>query len=187
MRKPNSLTSCFVATTALLCGLVSTSPARAETARCQASKVVRAVEDLMRADGQIAHFEMRVVRPQTTRTLRMRFYFQNGSDGGEDRALARAEAPAAERGVSSLRLGNKMWSFVPSTGRVQQVPESMMLGSWMGSDWSNDDLVRESSLLEDYRVRSCKLTDLHTKSSSLRGRNPTSPGRSSSLWSDGVV
>jgi len=129
------------------------SPAAAEPA-CNASKVIRRYEDLMRGDGQIALFEMRVVRPRSTRTMRMRFWFQN--DGNNDRSLARVEAPATERGVSSLRLGNKMWSFVPSTGRVQQIPESMMMGSWMGSDWTNDDLVRESSLLDDYRVTSCK-------------------------------
>jgi hypothetical protein len=89
----------------------------------------------------------------------MRMWFQNGGRNGQDRAVARVEAPAAERGVASLRLGTKMWNFVPSTGRVQQVPESMMLGSWMGSDWTNDDLVRESSYVDDYRVRGCKLVE----------------------------
>ena len=133
-------------------------PAAAEPA-CPATKVIRAVEDLLRADGQVAQFEMRVVRPRTTRTLRMRMWFQNGQGNSEDRALARVEAPGSERGVASLRLGAKMWSFVPSTGRVQQVPESMMLGSWMSSDWTNDDMVRESSYTDDYSVRSCKVVD----------------------------
>lgn len=135
------------------------SPALAEQSRCQSSKIIRAVDELFRADGQVAQMEMRVIRPQSTRTLRMRFWFENGGSGGEDRSLARVEAPAAERGVASLRLGNKMWSFVPSTGRVQQVPESMMLSSWMGSDWTNDDLVRESSLLDDYRSVGCKVVN----------------------------
>jgi hypothetical protein len=144
---------------ALLVVAAWTSPAHAEAGRCNANQVVREYEDLMRGDGQVALFEMRVVRPQSTRTLRMRFWFQNGRNGSQDRALARVEAPGAERGVASLRLGNKMWSFVPSTGRVQQVPESMMLGSWMGSDWTNDDLVRETSLLDDYRVTSCRVVD----------------------------
>jgi hypothetical protein len=129
-------------------------PAAAEQLpECSATKAINQYDEMMRGDGQIALLEMRVVRPQTTRTLRMRFWFQNGrARGGEDRSLARVEAPAAERGVASLMLGSKMWSFVPSTGRVQQVPESMMLGSWMGSDWTNDDVVRETSLLDDYRV-----------------------------------
>lgn len=132
--------------------LAGPSAAEAEEA-CSATKAIRQYDEMMRGDGQVALLEMRVVRPQTTRTLRMRFWFQNGrARGGEDRSLARVEAPAAERGVASLMLGNKMWSFVPSTGRVQQVPESMMLGSWMGSDWTNDDVVRETSLLDDYRV-----------------------------------
>lgn len=143
----------------LLAACLAPTTARAEAARCSADEVVRAVDDLMRADGQVALLEMRVVRPETTRTLRMRFWFQTGSGRGGERSLARVEAPAAERGVASLRLGNKMWSFVPSTGRVQQVPESMMLGSWMGSDWTNDDLVRESSLREDYRSTGCTIVE----------------------------
>jgi hypothetical protein len=133
-------------------------PAAAEEA-CSATKAIQQYDEMMRGNGQVALLEMRVVRPQTTRTLRMRFWFQTGRAGGDDRALARVEAPAAERGVASLRLGTKMWSFVPSTGRVQQVPESMMLGSWMGSDWTNDDVVRETSLLDDYRVTSSTSID----------------------------
>jgi outer membrane lipoprotein-sorting protein len=134
------------------------APAGAEES-CTGSEVVEALEQIFRSDGQVAQMEMRVVRPRTTRTMRMRFWFVKGGRGAEDRALARVEAPAAERGVASLRLGNKMWSFVPSTGRVQQVPESMMLGSWMGSDVTNDDMVRESSWQDDYQVNSCKIID----------------------------
>ena len=135
------------------------TPAAAEAQRCSGREVVQALEELFRSNGQIAQMEMRVVRPRTTRTMRMRFWFVRGEGSTEDRALARVEAPAAERGVASLRLGNKMWSFVPSTGRVQQVPESMMLGSWMGSDWTNDDMVRESSWQDDFRIQSCKIIE----------------------------
>ncbi len=134
------------------------APAEAEQ-RCSGRELVQSLEDLFRADGQVAQLEMRVIRPRSTRTLRMRFWFDRGDDAEDDRALARVMAPASERGVASLRLGTKMWSFVPSTGRVQQVPESMMLGSWMGSDWTNDDMVRESSWQEDYQIRSCKVIE----------------------------
>lgn len=143
----------------VLSSVLLAAPVSAESAKCVSSQAIRRYEELMRGDGQVALFEMRVVRPQSTRTLRMRFWMRNGRNGGEDRALARVEAPAAERGVASLRLGNKMWSFVPSTGRVQQVPESMMMGSWMGSDWTNDDIARESSLLDDYRITGSKALD----------------------------
>ncbi len=155
IRRGRSRSLIVIAGLALASSLLFAAPAAAQ---CSATKAIRHYEELMRGDGQIALFEMRVVRPQSTRTLRLRFWFQN-SKNGEDRSLARVEAPATERGVSSLRLGNKMWSFVPSSGRVQQVPESMMMGSWMGSDWTNDDLVRESSLLDDYRVTSTKAID----------------------------
>ncbi len=144
----------------MLAALACTPRAQAEPARCSHMQVIKSVDNLLRANGQVALFEMRVVRPRTTRTLRMRFWFKRGRRSHEDRALARVDAPSNERGVASLRLGNKMWSFVPNTGRVQQVPESMMLGSWMGSDWTNDDLVKDTSLLEDYRATSCQYVDL---------------------------
>jgi hypothetical protein len=149
----------LAAAAALLATLGQGGPASAEGAGCSATKIIRSMDDLFRADGQVGLMEMRVVRPETTRTLRMRFWFQLEAEGREDRSLVRVEAPAAERGVASLRVGNTMWSFVPSTGRVQQVPESMMLGSWMGSDWTNDDMVRESSLLDDYRASGCRIVD----------------------------
>ena len=52
--------------------------------------------------------------------------------------------------VSTLRIAGEMWNYLPKTSKVIKVPPSMMMGSWMGSDFTNDDLVKEFSLLEDY-------------------------------------
>jgi hypothetical protein len=160
MRKRVPLLAGRAALGVAVAALIFPMASAAETAECSAAEAIRRFEEDMRGDGQVAQLEMRVVRPESTRTLRMRFWFQNRPGEAQDRSLARVEAPAAERGVASLRIGQKRWSFVPSTGRVQQVPESMMMGSWMGSDWTNDDLVRESSLLDDYRVVSSEPADL---------------------------
>jgi outer membrane lipoprotein-sorting protein len=67
-----------------------------------------------------------------------------------DKTFIRIKSPKKEKGVATLRIGNEMWNYLPKTHKVMKVPPSMMMGSWMGSDFTNDDLVRQSSMLEDY-------------------------------------
>ena len=55
-----------------------------------------------------------------------------------------------EAGIGSLRIGTEMWNYLPNVERIVKIPPSMMLQPWMGSDFTNDDLVKESSILEDY-------------------------------------
>ena len=59
-------------------------------------------------------------------------------------------SPANEAGIGSLRIGGEMWNYLPSVERVIKIPPSMMLQPWKGSDFTNDDLVKESSILDDY-------------------------------------
>jgi outer membrane lipoprotein-sorting protein len=59
-------------------------------------------------------------------------------------------APARDRGTAFLKRGNEIWNWIPSVGRTIKMPPSMMMQSWMGSDFTNDDLVRESSAVTDY-------------------------------------
>ena len=58
--------------------------------------------------------------------------------------------PRKERGVATLKIGSEMWNYFPKIGKVIKVPSSMMMGSWMGSDFTNDDLVKEYRYSEDY-------------------------------------
>ena len=67
-----------------------------------------------------------------------------------DRTFILITSPKKEKGVATLRIGNEMWNYLPKTNKVMKVPPSMMMGSWMGSDFTNDDLVKESSMLDDY-------------------------------------
>ena len=66
------------------------------------------------------------------------------------RSFVRILSPAKEAGIGSLRIGTEMWSYLPNVERIVKIPPSMMLQPWMGSDFTNDDLVKESSILEDY-------------------------------------
>ncbi len=69
---------------------------------------------------------------------------------GTQYSLIYITEPAKEKGQVFLKRGNEMWNWVPSIERMIKIPPSMMMQSWMGSDFTNDDLVKESSLVKDY-------------------------------------
>ena len=69
---------------------------------------------------------------------------------GMDYTFALIKAPRKDKGVATLKRKNQMWNYFPKINKVMKVPPSMMLSSWMGSDFTNDDLVKESTLLDEY-------------------------------------
>lgn len=89
--------------------------------------------------------EMTVITPRWQRTLLLRFWMER-----PERTFIRILQPAKESGIGSLRIKTEMWNYLPSVERVIKIPPSMMLQPWMGSDLTNDDLVKESSAVEDY-------------------------------------
>jgi outer membrane lipoprotein-sorting protein len=106
------------------------------------------LDDLYRSKSSIARVEIVVATPRSTRSLRIR-----GWTRGLDEALFIIEAPARDQGTATLRVGSNLWNYLPRIARTIRVPPSMMLGSWMGTDFTNDDLVKESSLLKDFDSR----------------------------------
>lgn len=88
---------------------------------------------------------MKIVRPEWERTLE----FKNWTKG-TDYALTLITAPARDRGQSFLKRGSEMWSWNPAISRMIKLPPSMMSQGWMGSDYTNDDILKESSVVEDY-------------------------------------
>jgi len=69
---------------------------------------------------------------------------------GMKKTLLRITSPKKEAGLATLRIDNEMWNYLPKANKVMKIPPSMMMGSWMGSDFTNDDLVKEFSLFTDY-------------------------------------
>lgn len=108
-------------------------------------RAVRHFEDLYRSTSSIALAELTVVRPHRERTLRMRIWSR-----GEEHALVQITEPPREKGTATLKVENNLWNYLPRIRRTIRIPPSMMLSSWMGSDFTNDDLVRESSYHKDY-------------------------------------
>jgi len=100
----------------------------------------------LRGHVNISDYEMTVQRPNWARTLKMKVW----DDRTNSRVFVKITEPAKEAGTSFLRLGYNLWNYLPSVEKVMKIPPSMMLQAWMGSDFSNDDLVKESSYIDDY-------------------------------------
>ena len=88
---------------------------------------------------------MTIVRPTWDRTVEFKSW-----SSGRDFALTLITAPARDKGQTFLKRSNEMWSWNPVIGRLIKLPPSMMSQGWMGSDYSNDDILRESSVVNDY-------------------------------------
>ncbi len=88
---------------------------------------------------------MTIVRPSWQRTIEFKSWTL-----GRDYALTLITAPARDAGQSFLKRGNEMWNWNPSINRLIKLPPSMMSQGWMGSDYTNDDILRESSIVNDY-------------------------------------
>ncbi|MFQ6109248.1 MAG: outer membrane lipoprotein-sorting protein [Candidatus Aminicenantales bacterium] len=108
-------------------------------------EIVRQIDELYRSRSSYAELEMQIITPHWERTLRMKAWTE-----GMKKTFIRILSPPKERGVATLRVGSEMWNYLPKTNKVMKIPPSMMMSSWMGSDFTNDDLVREFTFLDDY-------------------------------------
>ncbi len=109
-------------------------------------EIVRHIDELYRSTSSYAEMEMVIVTPHWERTLKMKAWSQ-----GMDKTFIRILAPAKDEGVATLRIKNEMWNYLPKINKVIKVPPSMMMSSWMGSDFTNDDLVKEFTWTSDYQ------------------------------------
>ncbi|MDT8323010.1 MAG: outer membrane lipoprotein-sorting protein [Bacteroidota bacterium] len=111
-----------------------------------ADEIIERSESIMKGKTSRGTYEMNVVTPEYTRNMKMEYWW----DGEEDKALIKTIAPRKEAGNKWLKIGNEMWNYLKTTETTIKIPPSMMLQSWNGSDFTNDDLARESSLSDDY-------------------------------------
>lgn len=111
----------------------------------EAVDIVRKSNDLLRSSSSYAEFSMRIIKPDWQRTIKMKVWSLE-----PEYALVYITEPAKEKGMVTLKMDKEVWNWVPNIQRIIKIPPSMMLQSWMGSDFTNDDLVRQSSIVEDY-------------------------------------
>jgi outer membrane lipoprotein-sorting protein len=111
-----------------------------------ATEIVRKAENLTKGEKtSYSEMSMQIVRPKYTRTVEFKSWSETDSN-----SMTLIIAPAKEKGQSFMKMGNNMWSWNPAIQRLIKMPPSMMSQGWMGSDFSNDDVLKESSLIKDF-------------------------------------
>jgi outer membrane lipoprotein-sorting protein len=110
-----------------------------------AKEIVEKADQLMRANSSYSEIKMTIEKPDWSRTMGMKAWALE-----PDYAIIYITEPARDKGTVTLKRYNEVWNWLPSAQKVIKIPPSMMLQSWMGSDFTNDDLVRASSIVKDY-------------------------------------
>lgn len=116
-----------------------------EAARQRAKEILRRLEDMWRGTSSHSILTMQVKTAHYTRDLKL-----EGWSKGKAKSLIRILSPLKEKGTATLKSGNNIYSYLPRTDRTVRLTSGMMMGSWMGSHFTNDDLVKESRMEEDY-------------------------------------
>ena len=110
-------------------------------------EIVDYVDHLLRGKSSHGTMIMDIVTDNWTRRLEMELWSL-----GRDYSLARVLAPRSEAGTATLKIDDQVWNYLPRADRTIKIPPSLMMGSWLGSHFTNDDLVKESQLVDDYDI-----------------------------------
>jgi outer membrane lipoprotein-sorting protein len=107
--------------------------------------IVTKADAKMRGNTSYMEMTMQIVRPKYTREISMKSWSK-----GDNLALVKITAPAKDAGQGFLKISKDLWNWQPSIDRLVKMSASVMGQSWMGSDFTNDDMVRQSSIVTDY-------------------------------------
>jgi outer membrane lipoprotein-sorting protein len=99
----------------------------------------------MRGSTSQAEIIIKTVRPSWSREMRVKTWMK-----GSNLAMIIIQSPAKDKGIAFLKRKKEVWNWMPSLEKTIKLPPSMMSQSWMGTDFTNDDLVKESSIVNDY-------------------------------------
>ena len=113
-----------------------------------AKEIIRRADEKRRGETSMAELTISIVRPSWSRDMAVKTWSKD-----TDHALILITAPARDKGTVFLKRKKEIWNWLPSIDRNIKLPPSMMMQSWMGSDFTNDDLIKESSIVEDYTHR----------------------------------
>ena len=113
----------------------------------EAQTIIKKLEDNLRGKDVYAKMEIIVKSKRHTRTMLLESWGK-----GKKKNFTKILAPSRDKGITFLNLDKQMWQYVPKIERIIKIPASMMLQSWMGTDITNDDMVKQSSLVDDYKV-----------------------------------
>jgi outer membrane lipoprotein-sorting protein len=110
-----------------------------------AAEIIKKADEKQRGNSSKGEFTMTIERSSWSRSITMKSWSK-----GDDYFLILITSPAKEKGQVFLKRKKEIWNWIPSIERMVKIPPSMMMQSWMGSDFTNDDLVKQSSIVTDY-------------------------------------
>lgn len=110
-----------------------------------AKEIVQKADEKMRGSTSQAEIVIKTVRPSWSREMRVKTWMK-----GTNLAMIIIQSPAKDKGIAFLKRKKEVWNWMPSLEKTIKLPPSMMSQSWMGTDFTNDDLVKESSIVNDY-------------------------------------
>ncbi len=137
----------LAAVAAGLLALTIAAPSVAAAQKVDAKSIVDRVDRLLRGTSSRGTVTMQIKTREWARTLDMDIWSL-----GHDYALIRITAPMREAGTATLKVKDDVWNYLPHVDRTIRIPPSLMAGAWMGSNFTNDDLVKESRLVLDYDI-----------------------------------
>jgi len=145
--KALSLPALVTTVLALVPSIVLTPiPAAAQT-DARVLEIIDEVDRLMRGASSRGRMRMEIDTENWSRSLEMSVWSL-----GTEYSLIRVDSPPREAGTATLKVENEVWNYLPRADRTIKIPPSMMLGSWMGSHFTNDDLVKETRIIDDYDI-----------------------------------
>lgn len=120
-------------------------------------ELLERVDNLYQQENSHAVMTMEIVTPDFERSMTLESW-----SIGLDYSLVKVLEPKKEKGVATLKREDEMWNYLPKIRKVLKVPPSMMMGSWMGSDFTNDDLMREGSWVDEFDVAMTEADTVYT-------------------------
>lgn len=110
-----------------------------------AKEIVQKADEKMRGNTSQGEIVIRTIRPSWSREMTVKTWMK-----GNDLAMILVESPVKDKGIVFLKRKKEVWNWMPALEKTIKLPPSMMSQSWMGTDFTNDDLVKESSVVNDY-------------------------------------
>ena len=107
--------------------------------------ILNNVDDIYRSNASHGILTLSVKTSNWQRSLTLEQWSK-----GNDMHLLKVLKPKKEKDLATLRVDNNVWNYMPKVKRVVKIPSSMMSSSWMGSHFTNDDLVKQSRMVIDY-------------------------------------
>jgi outer membrane lipoprotein-sorting protein len=113
-----------------------------------AKEIIRKADEKMQGLSNYTVMTIKIVRPTWEREMKMRSWSK-----GTDYSMIVIDAPSKDKGTVFLKRKKEIWNWLPSIDKSIKLPPSMMMQNWMGTDFTNDDLVKQSSIVNDYDQR----------------------------------